>query len=52
MMGADGRPRPELFRGDQLHLNDDGYRLWRSVIGAQLARPTDQTDLSIAPASR
>ena len=52
MMGADGRPRPELFRGDQLHLNDEGYRLWRSVIGAQLARPTDQTELSIAPASR
>jgi lysophospholipase L1-like esterase len=38
MLGADGRPRPELFRGDQLHLNDEGYGLWRSVIGGQLAR--------------
>lgn len=52
MLGADGRPRPELFRGDQLHLNDEGYRLWRSVIGARLAQPADQTELSIAPASR
>ncbi|OUM03215.1 SGNH/GDSL hydrolase family protein [Variovorax sp. JS1663] len=52
MLGADGRPRPELFRGDRLHLNDEGYRLWRSVIGAQLVRPADQAELSIAPVSR
>lgn len=39
MLGADGRPRPELFRGDQLHLNDDGYRLWQSVIAAHLQEP-------------
>jgi lysophospholipase L1-like esterase len=40
MLGADGRPRPELFRGDQLHLNDEGYRLWRSNIAAHL--PVEQ----------
>lgn len=39
MLDADGRPRPELFRGDQLHLNDDGYRLWQSVIAAHLQEP-------------
>jgi hypothetical protein len=25
-----------LFRGDRLHLNDEGYRLWRSILGASL----------------
>ncbi|WP_077000888.1 SGNH/GDSL hydrolase family protein [Variovorax sp. KK3] len=52
MMGADGRPRAELFLRDQLHLNDEGYRLWRSVIGARLAQPSTQTELSTAPVSR
>ena len=28
MLGADGRPRPELFRPDQLHLNAAGYAGW------------------------
>jgi lysophospholipase L1-like esterase len=36
MMGADGRPRGELFLRDQLHLNDEGYRLWRAVIADHL----------------
>ena len=36
MLGVDGRPRAELFRGDMLHLNDEGYRLWRSVIAGYL----------------
>jgi lysophospholipase L1-like esterase len=36
MMGADGRPRAELFIRDQLHLNDEGYRLWRTVIAGHL----------------
>lgn len=26
-LGADGRPRPELFMPDQLHFNADGYKL-------------------------
>jgi lysophospholipase L1-like esterase len=26
-LGADGQPRPELFRTDKLHFNADGYRL-------------------------
>jgi lysophospholipase L1-like esterase len=41
MLDADGSPRAELFRGDRLHLNDAGYRLWQSVIATDLsARPT------------
>ena len=27
VMGPDGKPRPELFLSDQLHLNADGYKL-------------------------
>jgi lysophospholipase L1-like esterase len=34
MLGEDGRPRPELFADDGLHLNEAGYRLWTEVLGA------------------
>jgi lysophospholipase L1-like esterase len=36
MLNAEGQPRPELFQPDQLHLNEAGYRLWKSIIAAQL----------------
>jgi lysophospholipase L1-like esterase len=36
MLGDDGKPRPELFVTDGLHLNDKGYRLWASLIKPQL----------------
>jgi lysophospholipase L1-like esterase len=32
MLDASGKPRPELFRADALHLNTDGYALWKRVI--------------------
>ena len=32
MLAADGGPRAELFRKDALHLNDEGYALWRKII--------------------
>lgn len=32
MLAADGRPRAELFKPDELHLNATGYALWKSVI--------------------
>jgi len=28
----DNQPRPELFQPDGLHLNDEGYRLWTSIL--------------------
>jgi len=28
----DGRPKPELFKADQLHLNKEGYKLWTEQI--------------------
>jgi lysophospholipase L1-like esterase len=32
MLAADGSPRAELIRKDALHLNDEGYALWRRII--------------------
>lgn len=32
MLGPDGTPRPELFVQDRLHLSEQGYALWRSVV--------------------
>lgn len=32
MLGADGKPRSELFIEDGLHLNDRGYELWASLV--------------------
>ena len=40
MLGADGRPRAELFRADALHLNEAGYALWKTVIGSHLGAPS------------
>ncbi len=36
MIGEDGRPRPELFVEDGLHLSDDGYRLWTDLLAPHL----------------
>jgi lysophospholipase L1-like esterase len=32
MLDAQGKPRPELFRKDGLHMNAQGYALWTSII--------------------
>lgn len=32
MLGADGQPRRELFLADMLHLNADGYAVWRPLV--------------------
>ena len=37
MLGKDGRPRPELFIGDGLHLNAQGYKLWTVLVKPYLA---------------
>jgi lysophospholipase L1-like esterase len=36
MLGPDGQPRPELFGPDGLHMNRQGYILWREVIASYL----------------
>ncbi|WP_339731457.1 SGNH/GDSL hydrolase family protein [uncultured Gimesia sp.] len=32
MLGADGKPRPELFKSDGLHLNHAGYLVWGKAV--------------------
>jgi lysophospholipase L1-like esterase len=38
MLGADGRPMPNLFVQDGLHMTEDGYAIWNRVVGPLLAR--------------
>ena len=37
MLGGDGRPRKELFIDDDLHLSDEGYAIWTSLVKPVLA---------------
>ena len=37
-LGVDGKPRPELFVKDKLHLNANGYTRWASLIKTALHR--------------
>jgi predicted amidohydrolase/lysophospholipase L1-like esterase len=39
MIGPDGKPRPELFVADDLHLSPAGYKLWTSLLLPHLKRP-------------
>src|SRR4029077_19245806 len=32
MLDGQGQPRQELFREDALHLNSQGYSLWKTII--------------------
>jgi len=32
MLGPDGRPRPEIFLKDNLHMNRKGYEIWRDAL--------------------
>ena len=36
MIGADGRPQPELFRADSLHMTPAGYVVWRDAVAPAL----------------
>jgi lysophospholipase L1-like esterase len=36
MLGQDGKPQPELFGPDGLHMSKQGYSLWRGVIAPYL----------------
>lgn len=36
MLGDDGKPRGELFAKDGLHLSEEGYRLWTSLLKPHL----------------
>ncbi|MDF1743747.1 MAG: SGNH/GDSL hydrolase family protein [Gimesia sp.] len=32
MLGTDGKPKPELFKSDGLHLNHEGYLIWKKAV--------------------
>jgi len=36
MLGADGKPKPELFVADGLHMTPEGYKIWNAAIGPLL----------------
>jgi lysophospholipase L1-like esterase len=36
LLGAEGKPRRELYRWDGLHLNDKGYEIWAAVVGPHI----------------
>ena len=36
MIGDDGKPRPELFKDDGLHMNDAGYTIWSDLLRPML----------------
>ena len=36
MLRSDGSPRPELFGPDRLHMNREGYSLWKSVVAPHI----------------
>lgn len=38
MLGPNGRPRPELFVSDSLHMTPAGYAVWKGVVGPVLKR--------------
>jgi len=38
MIDDEGKPKPELFRDDNLHMKKDGYLIWQRVIGPYLIK--------------
>jgi lysophospholipase L1-like esterase len=42
MMGPNGKPKPELFLEDTLHMNRAGYELWIPVVKAALEKDAGQ----------
>ncbi|MBA4166272.1 MAG: G-D-S-L family lipolytic protein [Chitinophagaceae bacterium] len=38
MLNPDGKPKPEIFLEDSLHMNAQGYRIWKQAIAPYLSR--------------
>jgi lysophospholipase L1-like esterase len=36
MLGANGRPQPELFIADSLHMTPAGYAIWRRQVAPHI----------------
>jgi lysophospholipase L1-like esterase len=46
MLAADGRPRPDLFMSDGIHLSPAGYRIWSDALRPLLQVQLSQTAFS------
>jgi len=38
MLADDGQPRPDIFLGDKLHMNAQGYAIWQKLIEPHLLK--------------
>jgi lysophospholipase L1-like esterase len=38
MLGSDGQPKPDIFVADRLHMNQNGYVIWKRTVGDHLER--------------
>ncbi len=38
MLDTRGEPKKEIFQADWLHLNADGYRIWRDALAPHIRR--------------
>ena len=38
MLASNGQPRPELYKKDMLHMNDEGYEIWAEALKPHLVR--------------
>jgi lysophospholipase L1-like esterase len=38
MLGADGQPKPGIYRDDKLHMNRKGYDLWKPIVERVLVK--------------
>jgi lysophospholipase L1-like esterase len=36
MLGSDGLPKPDIFRDDRLHMNTNGYDIWKAAVAPYL----------------
>jgi lysophospholipase L1-like esterase len=34
MLDKNGRPKKEIFQGDQIHMNPEGYKIWRAALSS------------------
>jgi len=39
MLGADGKPMPDIFLEDNLHMNEKGYAIWKKAMQPELVMP-------------
>lgn len=38
MLGTDGKPLPDIYVADQLHMNPKGYVIWKGIVGPRLMK--------------